>query len=280
MGLKMSLRVGLLCVCLVLSGMAAAAVVPGVPEALARAEQALVSTPVRGDTGFLVNQGARRLGREVPLTLAPGLEEKRNQYPYNLEYTLWKLRLAAMPRLFYAVPSPGQRPFDPVLATGLRKAADGQKRFAEQGGLVFALMRGVLTCDRRMAPRQLVGEPDYEYVSTHQLLALGIALQRGCLTRPMTEQVIGDYAARVRDEFLLEQASSLTDLQLERAAVLCLVGQCAQVPRKFIQRVAQAQSPDGVWRLEDPLVKVGLIPHEHASALAYCLLAHAGAAGP
>lgn len=243
-------------------------------QALARTEQRLAMQEVHGDVAFLLTQAAQRRGAKLRLRLLPEVMNNRYNFPFSVEYALWALRDADLPQLVFTLPPAGAGNFDRAEASRHRVAAEAVRLAELQGVQVMDLMNNVLTCKAKTV-NGLVGAPDYQYLSTHQVVGLLLAVQRDCLEQNAVEAEFGGYVGRVRDEFQLDlPASVLTDLQVERAAVLCMAGHCGEIPDRFRQRLLREQGADGIWVLKnDPLVAGGMMPPEHATALAYYALA-------
>lgn len=113
-----SLRSGLVLPALLLwLGAAAALAAPArtpdeaVISSLARLEKAFAGRELYGDGVFLVTQAARARGRVVKLTLRSALVANKDVFPYSLEYLLWEMREANLPRV--PVRLPGTLPLDP-----------------------------------------------------------------------------------------------------------------------------------------------------------------------
>lgn len=248
-------------------------------QALARTEQRLATQEVHGDVAFLLTQAAQHRGANLRLRLLPDVMANRYTFPFSVEYALWTMRDADLPQLAFTLPPAGSNGFDRAEASRHRVAADALRIAEWQGGQVMDLMNNVLTCKAKTVSA-LVGAPGYQYLSTHQVVGLLLAVQRDCLEQDVVAAEFGGYVGRVRDEFQLDlPAPALTDLQVERAAVLCMVGQCAEVPDRFRQRLLREQGADGIWVLKnDPLVARGMLPPEHATALAYYALAASASA--
>lgn len=243
-------------------------------QAMQRTEPLFLGKEVHGDVGFLVTQAAKRRGRDFPMRLLASIEANKTRHPFSVEYGLWELRAKPVPRISFVLPPRHAGGFDANEASSLHTAPMPAKNLAEQGQTVMHLMSNIMACDGKQSPVEMIGRPGYEYVSTHQVFGVLIAAQRQCQTRTVLGQLLGLYVGRVRDEFELNlDAPVLTDIQIERAAMLCMAARCDLVPRAFHDRVLKAQGADGLWRLADPLVRGGLLPPEHPTALAYYLLA-------
>ncbi|MFN3587503.1 MAG: hypothetical protein ACK4UT_08365, partial [Moraxellaceae bacterium] len=170
-------------------------------RALLRTEAAFQGATIHGDAAFLVTQAARKRGKQVQLKLPPSLLERRHEFPFSLEYWLWQLRDRRFPLVPFQMPAPGKLEFDVRLATSLDDEAMAARRLNQQAQSVFAMMANVMQC---RPPRQvvtLVGYPGYEYVATHQVLALVFAVSEKCLPLSDASAVFAEYAGRVRDEF-------------------------------------------------------------------------------
>lgn len=245
-----------------------------VAQAMQRTETLFLGKEVHGDVGFLLTQAAKRRGRDFPLKPLALLVANKNRMPFSVEYGLWELRATPLPRLTVVLPPRNAGGFDAKQAASLLSAGNVAANLGEQGKLVMMMMSNVMACDGKQTPVEMIGRPGYEYVSTHQLFSVLVAAQRQCESRTVLSQLLGLYVGRVRDEFESQRdAPVLTDIQIERAAMLCMAGRCDLVPRTFHLRVLKAQGSDGLWRLDDPLLKSGLLPPEHPTALAYYLLA-------
>jgi hypothetical protein len=272
---------GLALVCAVLCGNMpafAAQPSPDVDAALARTEAHFANKEVHGDVGFLLGQAAKRRGRTLPMLkpLAHLTAENARAGPLATEYALWQMRNVSLPRLSFRLPPARAQGFDPAMAMQLSGTGLNRKALGEQGQIVFLVMGNAFACKAGGNAVEITGRPGYEYISTHQVFAVLVVAQRQCQPRDVLGQLLGLYVGRVRDEFELQmQQELLTDLQIERAAMLCMVGRCDLVPPPFFRRVLAAQGADGLWRLDDPLIKSGAMPVEHPTALAYFLLSHA-----
>lgn len=245
-----------------------------IAQAMQRTERLFLGQEVHGDVGFLLTQAAKRRGRELPMRLLAVIEANKTRMPYSVEYGLWELRNRPIPRMSFVLPPRHAGGFDPEEAVSLMNQPRPAANLGEQGQTVMLVMSNIMACDGKQSPVEMIGRPGYEYVSTHQIFGVLIAAQRQCQSRTVLSQMLGLYVGRVRDEFESQlQAAILTDIQIERAAMLCMAARCDLVPRSFHDRVLKAQAPDGLWRLADPLVRGGLLPPEHPTALAYYLLA-------
>lgn len=225
-----------------------------VRTALARVETALKGVALRSDVIFMFAQGNHLSGRTFEPPLLEEIRLNKDAQPLQqLEYELWRMRGQKMPGLPRVALSP--EAYD--------LAAAGRLSPQQQVGSVMQMMSVALNCRQRINARSGVGEPGYGYVSTHQVLALALAASRGCLTRGEFEKESLPYVRRVYSEMLrnLDEAS---DLQVERAAFLVLVGRADLVPQRYLRSLLARQAPNGLWYL-------GSAP-DHTSALAYLLL--------
>ncbi len=245
-----------------------------VGQALARTEAQVSGQAMHGDAAFLLTQGAALRGVSLRLQAMPELLNNRFTFPYSVEYALWTLRDADLPSLEFQMPAPGAGGFDREKSA---RAPDAQKLLADtsaQAMPIMNMMDAALRCQAKTST-EIAGPIGYGYLSTHQVVALVLAAKRDCFDEDVIAGQLSSYVGRVRDEFVTDlPLRQLTDLQVERAAVLCLVGQCAQVSERFRQHLLRTQGKDGLWVLQDdPLVSQGLLPPEHATALAYYVLA-------
>lgn len=127
--------------------------------------------------------------------------------------------------------------------------------------------------------RALTGVRTHGYVLGHQAWALVVGAARGCFTGPPVERRRAAMARQLLAE--LRASPAITDLDIERAAVLCLIGACHWVPETWIADLLARQQPDGGWGdVTPPGVEPGTLRDEHAAALAfYALARRAGARG-
>lgn len=243
-------------------------------RALALTERAFDRQEVHGDVAFLLSQGAQVSGRRIAVKPLSNLEANRYTFPYSIEYRLWLLRDKPAPAVSVVVPDRGVLPFDRARAVALREQARDRVKYTEMAQEVLRVMASVLECSDASV-KSLFAEAGHGYTVTHQVAAITVSVMRGCLSATDAAQMLPPYVARVRDEFVLDlPVSLLTDLQIERAAMLCMVGHCALVPARFREQLVRAQADDGMWRLQDPLVRMGLLPDMHPTALAYYVLSH------
>lgn len=247
--------------------------VPAVADdALERAEQALIKVPLRGDEAFLIGQG-RQLRGLRPLFLRPlgDYVRLRAEFPWSLEYGLWMLKdqpVALRTPLSGIAAAPLH---DPAPARSLRAAgADYRREYLRQSKGVVTVMRTALECKPGMRSPDF-GPAGYQYVSTHQVAAVQIAWKRGCLATDQLRQMLPQYLGRVLAEYRATRGESLSDLQVERMAMLCFAGHCDRVESADIDRLRQAQGRDGLWLLSDNIREIAG-NRSHATALAYFVL--------
>lgn len=233
-----------------------------------RAEDALVRTPVFGDMAFFIGQ-SRRLRNLPPLELNPSAILKRTQQSgLDTEYELWKLRSvdihANTPPTRIAFPDIG---FSPELANALHSSGANTKAlFEDQADAVLHAMKEASSCMAGFDER-ILGKAGYEYLSTHQLFAAFWAFNRGCVPEKKYDSLAAYYATRIYNELMTTQHQPLSDIQVERTALLCFFKLCHLIPRTLVDRILDEQQPDGLWRFHDA-VSPALINHEHASFLA------------
>lgn len=243
-------------------------------RALALTERAFDRQEVHGDAAFLLSQGAQASGRRIAVKPLSNLEANRYTFPYSIEYRLWLLRDKPVPQMSVVVPERGALPFDRMQAVALREQAGDRLKYTAMAQDVLRVMASVLECSDASV-KSLFTEAGYGYTATHQVVGVMVSVLRGCLSASEAAQILPPYVARVRDEFMLDlPLSLLTDLQIERAAMLCMAGHCNLVPARFRERLVREQAADGMWHLQDPLIRMGLLPDMHPTALAYYVLSH------
>lgn len=241
--------------------------------ALARADKLVQRNELDGDVAFYIGQGARTLGKELRLKAFPKVERGRDTFPYSIDYELWRLRNAKLlAGLSIPVNVLGDAGFKPDKANLLSSSPDVASAYAEQVPWVLQVMKNALSCQPGQDAVPMVGEPDYEYISVHQVLGLMVAHQRGCFSDQQVSGVLTPYVTRLWREFSAAP-QGLTNIQLERAALLCMAGHCARLPDSFVLSMVKAQRPEGYWMAEkDPVAKSGVISPGHTSALVYYIL--------
>jgi len=236
-------------------------------------ESSLSRNPMVGDQAFLLGQG-RRLRGLPPLAMKAQdrILKYKDKYPVSLEYQLWKMRNKdiALLKPVTDVHEPSAD-FDAVKARALHLPGQGmQQLYAQEAQEVGLNIVRAFSCSSSIGIS--VGDPSYEYSSTHQVLALLLAYRRGCLQGRKFGTVLQPYVSRVYAELMATKNESLSDVYVERMAILCLVGHCRDRPDDMCTRLQAAQGKDGLWRLEDVFVPQ-VMSYEHGSALAYFALA-------
>lgn len=243
-------------------------------EVLSRAEKAMASKKVRGDEALFLGQG-RVVQGKPPLFLRPREDyfNQRTVFPYTLEYALWAMRsdrIALTQPMFRL--NMGTQGVELERAIALSAAgASYPPLYMQQARQIMGIMKLALEC------RPGFSEPDfgpvgYEYVSSHQAAAMLLAYRRGCLSEASFKRKAAIYLQRVHGEFSLTRRRALSDLQVERMAVLCLLGHCAVIPPDVVSRLRAAQGKDGFWRFDENIKELAQLP-EHATALSYFVLA-------
>lgn len=244
-----------------------------IKAALARADKLIAENELTAVDAFFISQGARLLGKAPGVRLLPEVERNKKVLPYSVEYKLWQFRdEKLLPGISVPVSALRDGRFRPEMANLLYNAPDVAAEYAAQLPWMLQMLRNAFACQPGEAAVSLVGEPDYEYISVHQVMGLVIAHRRGCFSDAQAPGVLSPYVTRIWREFGAAPAD-LTDVQAGRAALLCMVGQCGRIPPDFVARLLKAQQPQGYWVAEgDPAGKPGIIPPGHTSALIYYLL--------
>jgi|GEM_PF-5641446 len=237
-------------------------------EVLKKAEAYFNLKEMRGDAAFFVYQGAKL--RNIPIVLKPltSMLMRRDQFPFNLEFKLWAEKYSdfSIPRqnVFLSL----DRTVDVSNSTYLRnKSQVSQKEWSEMMGVVMGVMALTFECS---SDRLRKMTPSHEYIAAHQLFSYIYARVKGCLNNAEFKKLHYPYARRVYTE-LLQSGFVLSDLQVERIALLCMSGHCDSVPDKYFSLMISRQLDNGLWQLKDNIVPKK-IPYEHASAMAYYAL--------
>lgn len=237
--------------------------------ALEKAETAFVQTPVRGDIGFLIQQGASLTNRTISLaqdvSTLPGILSKETPY----ELALWQLGSKALPQVTDTSLPGKDTEFNPNF---LRHDPE-DVRNPQRIQLVLSIMREALTCSPRAHMDLLRLKPDYGYVANHQLLALLIASGRGCINDAQLVERAHPLIVRIHKE-MLHHDNDLSDLQVERAAFLALTGRVDAVPTRLVRSLIDRQYDDGLWLFRNDTA-ASLNVALHNSALAYLLISAA-----
>lgn len=238
-------------------------------------EQRLLEKPLQGDVAFFIGQ-ARNLRNAKPLPMDGGhIEDRVARNGHGPEHLLWTLRDSSVVKKTVPVVMGHDAAFSVERLNRLdHPDVSFTQRLSEEGSYVYRVMKSAADCSPADAAPPVLGSPSYAYVSTHQLIAAFLAFQRGCMSPEYYTRSAGLYAARVRNELLATQEQPLSDLQVERMAVLCLVKLCHELPEKLITRLHSQRSKDGMWHFQDRFTPQHM-SHEHATAMAnFVLVAH------
>lgn len=245
-----------------------------VARAIERSAVAIGKLELRGDQGWLVGQACRLLGKayvewaeqlEVGRDVLRAAPRDPRKVNAALEGVLWKAR--KLPGRSLPVMSiPRVEPLEKV-----------PSRFeAEEGVEVLKLMRFALTCEENMARdrawARMFEKDAAGYLLTHQLLALILAYERGCLDLEEVEVYRRLLAGRLLAEQLAEN-SAIHDLSVERMAVLCRAGLCGWIPDRDWHSLISSQRVDGSWESRGPENMKGIDWGPHTTALAFYALA-------
>lgn len=222
--------------------------------ALMSAERALAHEAARSDVIFNFAQGGKVTGRRFEPQLVREIVQHEGRHPLlALEHELWVMRhrdLPTLPRTAMEI--------DPSFEASISEAP--QRQIIAR---VLTIMATALSCSEKIGLHDLLGEPGVGYVSTHQLLGLLIATERGCISGSDLQKGANPYVRRVYSEMMLG-LDEFSDVQVERAAFLALAGRVDIVPPSFLHELILRQSDDGLWRLG--------MPPDHTTSLAYLLL--------
>ncbi len=222
--------------------------------ALMSAERALAHAEARSDVIFNFAQGGKVTGRRFEPQLVREIAQHEGRHPLlALEHELWVMRHRDLPTL-----QPTAMEIDPSFDARTSEAP--QEQIIAR---VLNIMATALSCSGKIELHDLVGDPGVGYVSTHQLLALQIATERGCISSSDLRNGANPYVRRVYSEMMLG-LDEFSDVQVERAAFLALAGRLDVVPPSFLRELILRQSDDGLWRLG--------MPPDHTTSLAYLLL--------
>lgn len=214
---------------------------------------------------WFVHQASRRLGRGFP-QWAAGLRD--NGPPDWAESVLADLRDLDVHR-FPPLPAPTAIPLHP--SASLAGSA------AETMNLIGTLFFAVRQCsredhDRDQRLRELLAVETSGYLLAHQAWTLAVGVSRGCLAAEEVEPRRREMAMEIMSE--LVSSDGLTDLDLERMAILCMLDLCYWVPKEFFDRAIERQLPSGSWGTPAPPgVDSKDVREEHAAALGFYALA-------
>ncbi len=231
---------------------------------------------MRGDEGWVVVQAATALGPEFAawaatrLTVSSSVQEPPDAGPMDIgaaEARFWGLRKLGektVPPL--SLPQSGPVTAPPTEVTD----ADLES--------IVRLMTKAISC--RRAPPSGRGEvladtrePGHSYVLTHQLLALMLAYDQGCLDAAAVDAPRRKLAEALWREQAADGAQ-VHDLAFERMMALCYAGVCDWLEPSWIDALVRAQSEAGDWGNRDLHVNAGASATEsHTAALAFYTLA-------
>lgn len=237
-----------------------------VRRAVVAAESAFESVQVFGDVSFFLTQGAKLAGRDIRLALDDRIFANRGEGIYRYEYYFWMNRHRALPDVPVTRVRMERGSFDPGFLRDPRDPLAGPR--LERA---MRITTTAIDCAPGQAPLDTGLLPDYGYVATHQLLGLLIAAQRSCLERQAVHRYAPAYVTRIYSE-MMAYYGELTDIQVERAAMLALVGRIDLVPDRLVKMLLASQRPDGFWYFGvDSAESQNVIGHN--SALSYMVLA-------
>ncbi len=98
--------------------------------------------------------------------------------------------------------------------------------------------------------------------TTHQLMGVRLLQQRNC---GQHEQLAAQLLDTIETELTWD--FRVTDSYLQRALMLAESGQYARIKPVWIQRILQAQMPDGGWSDFDPIIDIGRLSPGFTSTL-------------
>lgn len=227
-------------------------------------EQALVSTETamnglkaRGDVIFMTSQAGLKTGRKMSLFLTDDVLMYREVGTVEAaEYALWSMRDKRLPLVNKSVTIP----LDEAV---LKRVPISIVPKEWEIDWVVGMMGKAETCSARLKAGDLVGEPYYGYIATHQVLALMLAKARGCIDEQDFKVAFLRYVSRMYSE-MLAAAGEKSDVQVERIAFMGLIGRIDLVPERMLDELISDQWYDGFWYFDS-------MP-EHTTALAYLAL--------
>lgn len=248
--------------------------ISAIAAALRRTESHFSGRAVRGDVGFLLGQATLHSGRKLDPVLSPDVPRTWVDSQISAEAYLWSIRHAPLPQVALSERPLVREELSPAQLDRSRRPLIDHPRLREvldQDSIhVVELMTAVSQCRPGDRTEQIFGTANFHYVVTHQIVGYLIAALRGCVSPPY-EPHLEPYVRRMLGEFVAAGASQ-SDIQLQRAATLLMVGAGRHVPGALIAALVETQSPDGLWRFDEPMVRRGIMPPEHTSALAYFIL--------
>lgn len=231
---------------------------------------------MRGDEGWVVVQAATALGPEFAawaatrLTVSPSVQEPPDAGPTDIgaaEARFWGLRKLgekSVPPLGVPQTGPVTPPATEVTDADLES--------------IVRLMTKAISC--RRAPPSRRGEiladtlePGHSYVLTHQLLALMLAYNQGCLDASAVEGRRRKLAEAAWREQSADTAQ-VNDLAFERMAALSYAQLGAWIDPSWVDAIVRVQEPSGDWGNRDLHVHARASATEsHTAALAFYILA-------
>lgn len=246
-----------------------------IARGLEKAAAFLGPRELRGDQSWLVGRACHLLGephvawsgtlRTHPDVIA-GAEQDPAKMAIALEGALWKMRRRPT-RSWPSAPLPNVAPASPV-----------SHRFESQDAVqILTMTRAALGCTLAAALPQTffdaVNAPASGYMLTHQLFALGLAYERGCLADELARSLRAALATRIVAEQRVDR-EPITDLSIERMALLCYVGLGHWVSEADLDALLAKQDRKGSWGSHGPDNAGGIDWAPHSAALGFFLLAH------
>ena len=234
-------------------------------RAIDRAADFLGSHPLGHAELWFTQQAAFRLGRGFPGWAAT---LRASGPPQWAERVLEGARDLPMHR-FPPLEAPRVVAVDssPALSSSPEEAT-------QEIGVLFFAVEDCTHADatsREKLQRMLENEA-HGYVLAHQAWALAVSVTRGCLTPDQGEALRRSMGLRILSELVASQG--LTDVDLERMAVLCVLDLCHWVPKDFFDRAIARQLPSGSWgSIPAPGVDPSRVSEEHSAALGFYALA-------
>ena len=241
---------------------------PALAESMAKTEAAFATVKVQGDVAFWVGQGAMLAGRSPVLSLVDDVQFGDHEGLKRYDFYLWMLRNRPLPRISDTDVSRGKDGYQRGFLANPRDTTS-----AERVQLAYKLMTDAIDCSPTGTLVMRGMAPDYGYVSTHQLLGLMIAAERGCVSATELPTLAAPYISRIYTE-ILDWQGQLEDVQVERAALLAMIGRFDLVPVKMVNELVESQYDDGLWAFGG-LEKATLNTAAHNTALAYVVVAAA-----
>lgn len=247
---------------------------PG-PEALgtavAASAQSFQGLPVRADIAFWLEQGSAMHGTPITYERDRAIDFPGSASLRPLELLFWQARSQRYPAAIYEPPLPADEGFK----SGRLSADPEDNSNPERVRTAMALLHEVSRCRSGDLMPLARAAPDYGYVATHQLLAVMFAQQRDCITERLARQLALPLLARLVSE-VEEWGGTLTDVQVERAAILAMTGHADRIPSSLLRALVREQRDDGFWSFKPPEAE-NRSTILHNSVLAYVALSGAWA---